>query len=118
MFSVCFCCDCCCLGNKIINYLPPDKKNVQFSRLEGLRITVDEEKCNGCNICAEKCFTHQIRMKHGLPHIPDDCQGCGRCAKYCPENAITLSLENPDFVDNTIRLLENMIDVKADPHCM
>jgi len=118
MFSVCFCCDCCCLGNKIINCLPPDKKNVQFSRLEGLRITVDEEKCNGCNICAEKCFTHQITMKHGLPHIPDDCQGCGRCAQYCPQDAIHLSLENPDFVDNTIRVLENMIDVKADPHRM
>jgi ferredoxin len=53
-------------------------------------------------------------MKHGLPHIPDDCQGCGRCAKYCPQDAIHLSLENPDFVDNTIKSLENMIDVKAD----
>ena len=113
MFSVCFCCDCCCLGNEIINYLPPHKKNVQFSRLEGLKIIVDEEKCIGCGVCAEKCFTHQITMMNGQPHIPDDCQGCGRCAVYCPQDAIHLSLEDPDFVDNTIKLLENRIDVEA-----
>jgi len=113
MFSVCFCCDCCCLGNEIINYLPPDKKNVQFSRLEGLKISVDAEKCTVCGICAKKCFTHQITMKNGLPHIPDDCQGCGRCAKYCEEDAIRLSFEDPGFVDNTIKVLENRIDVEA-----
>ncbi len=112
MFSVCFCCDCCCLGNKIINYLPPDKKNVQFSRLEGLKITVDEDKCTGCGICAEKCFTYQIEMKDNLPCIPDDCQGCGRCAIYCPVDAISLSFENQDFVGNTIEHLENIIDVE------
>jgi UDP-glucose 4-epimerase len=112
MFSICFCCDCCCLGNKIINYLPPDKKNVQFSRLEGLKITVDKDKCNGCGICAKKCFTHQITMKDNLPQIPDDCQGCGRCSVYCPNGAISLSFENQEFVQNTIKFLENMIDVR------
>lgn len=111
MFSICFCCECCCLGSTIVRYLPLEKRNFQYNRLEGLEIWVDDEKCAGCGICVEKCWLGLITIEDGKARIPDDCRGCGRCAKYCPNDAIHLKLDNPGFMESAIRNLESVIDV-------
>jgi len=111
MFSICFCCECCCLGNTILRYLPPEKRNIQYNRLEGLEIWVDEEKCTRCGTCADTCSLGLITMEDEKVKIPDDCWGCGRCAKYCPNGAIHLRLDNPGFLENAIKNLESVIEI-------
>ncbi len=44
-----------------------------------------------CNICAEICPEHAIRVTERKVHIdPAACSGCGRCATVCPTGAISL----------------------------
>lgn len=54
-------------------------------------IKIDEEKCNGCGICAEACHEGAIGMVDGKAKLlrEDYCDGLGDCLPSCPTGAIT-----------------------------
>lgn len=54
-------------------------------------IKIDQEKCNGCGLCAEACHESAIAMVDGKATlIKDDyCDGLGDCLPACPTGAIT-----------------------------
>lgn len=54
-------------------------------------IQIDEEKCNGCGMCAEACHEGAIGMVHGKAKLlrDDYCDGLGDCLPACPTGAIT-----------------------------
>lgn len=54
-------------------------------------ITIDEDKCNGCGICAEACHEAAIHMVDGKAKLlrDDYCDGLGDCLPACPTNAIS-----------------------------
>ncbi|MBS3795862.1 MAG: 4Fe-4S dicluster domain-containing protein [Candidatus Thorarchaeota archaeon] len=71
------------------------------------------DACTGCGVCVDDvCFVDAIRLKDGKATISDECRGCGRCVEVCPQNAITLSIDNDDFVDLTVRKLEQIVDTE------
>ena len=53
-------------------------------------IAIDEEKCNGCSLCAEACHEGAIGMVDGKARLlrEDYCDGLGDCLPACPVNAI------------------------------
>lgn len=53
-----------------------------FNPISFFGITVDKEKCTGCNACIAKCKTD---IKHVGDH---ECIHCGECMSVCPEGAI------------------------------
>lgn len=54
-------------------------------------IKIDEDKCDGCGLCAETCHESAIAMADGKAHLirDDYCDGLGNCLPVCPTGAIS-----------------------------
>ena len=53
-------------------------------------IQIDQDKCNGCGLCAEACHESAIGIINGKATLlrDDYCDGLGDCLPACPMNAI------------------------------
>lgn len=54
-------------------------------------IKIDEEKCDGCGICAQACHEGAIIIENGKAKLISDsyCDGLGDCIGECPRGAIS-----------------------------
>ena len=55
-------------------------------------IKINEEKCNGCGLCARACHEGAIVMVEGKARLISDkyCDGLGDCLPVCPTGAIEI----------------------------
>lgn len=55
-------------------------------------IEINEERCNGCGLCANACHEGAIEMINGKAKLVSDkyCDGLGHCLPTCPTDAIRL----------------------------
>jgi len=109
LLTVCNCCTCCCLWKMLpdLNPMIGDK----ITRMEGVELTVSDD-CVGCGTSMESCFVNAIQLVNGKAQISEECRGCGRCVEVCPEEAIKITAPDLDDIDNTIRRIENAIELK------
>ncbi len=97
MITTCFCCECCCV-TRYTRLLPQEVVDPIFPRLEGVSLEVTEA-CKGCGKCVEQCYMRAIRLEGGRAVIGEYCRACGRCADLCPQHAVSIAIEDPDFLE-------------------
>jgi ferredoxin len=108
LMTICHCCPCCCVSTSL-HLASPEIRDV-LERLEGTTVTVGDE-CEGCGACAKACVFEQIEIVDGVAVIGDECKGCGRCARVCKTSSITISVDNPEYVQRSIDRIKGYVDV-------
>jgi len=109
LLSICNCCPCCCLW-RISSILVP-KIGSKIKRMPGVKIQVTDS-CIGCETCMKGiCFVNAIHLINDRAVINEDCRGCGRCVDICPQSAIKISIEDKNYVANSIKAIDKIIDV-------
>ncbi len=69
-------------------------------------IHIDEDKCNGCGLCADACHEGAIEIVGGKAKLVREhfCDGLGDCLPGCPTGAITFEeREAPAYDEAAVR---------------
>lgn len=69
-------------------------------------IHIDEEKCNGCGICANACHEGAIDIVDGKAKLVREnfCDGFGDCLPGCPTGAISFETrEAPEYDEAAVK---------------
>jgi Fe-S-cluster-containing hydrogenase component 2 len=55
-------------------------------------VQIDEQKCDGCGLCAPSCAEGAIQIVDGKARLISDsyCDGLGACLGHCPQGAISI----------------------------
>ena len=70
-------------------------------------IKIEEEKCNGCGLCAAACHEDAIGMVDGKARLlrEDYCDGLGDCLPACPTGAINFEeREAPAYDEMAVQM--------------
>ncbi|MEW5722269.1 MAG: 4Fe-4S binding protein [Thermodesulfobacteriota bacterium] len=108
LMFVCFCDDCCCIFRTHLRKRGPNLDRA-VKGLPGLATVVDPDKCDGCGLCAAKCFVAAMEIRDGLAVPGPACRGCGRCVELCPRGAARLVMEDEETLYR--RLVERISQV-------
>lgn len=91
---ICNCCHCCCFGLR--NWPLISSNDNPFLAPSGYAPLVNNDACNGCGDCEERCGFQAIKVHEETKKAVvdmDRCMGCGFCEERCPTGAIEMRLE-------------------------
>ena len=109
LLTICNCCPCCCLW-RILPHLDY-RISHKVKKMPGVTVKVSD-RCEGCGTCTQDiCFAGAISLVDSRAVISDRCRGCGRCLSVCPNDAIEISIEDPQGIDEAIHRLASLVDV-------
>jgi NAD-dependent dihydropyrimidine dehydrogenase PreA subunit len=85
--DMCSCCPCCCTYLRTVL----EHGVTHHIAKSGLVATVEDDKCNGCGICLDRCVfkARKLENRHSIV-VEDHCYGCGLCITTCPTRASNL----------------------------
>ena len=75
-------------------------------KMEAVRkiVKINDEKCDGCGLCAKACAEGAIQMIDGKAKLVNEshCDGLGACIGECPQGAITLEEKRAEPYDDRV----------------
>jgi len=82
-------------------------------------VEINEDKCNGCGLCAKACHEGAIQMIDGKAKLISDeyCDGLGDCLPACPADAIKI-IEREALEYNEELVKEKMEQAKKAQHSL
>jgi len=74
-------------------------------------VTVDKEKCQGCEECLEVCTVKVFEMQENksVPVNVKECLGCQSCVEVCKEKAITVKELETEMSEIAQLLLKDIL---------
>ena len=112
LLTICNCCPCCCLWKMLPDL--PENISEKISRLPGVEVAVDPDRCIGCGLCGESCFVGALRISDGKCVIDDSaCRGCGRCADACPHDAISVRTSEVS-IEASVEEMCGLVDIESE----
>ncbi len=75
------------------------------------KVSVDREKCKGCEECVEACTAKVFEMQEGksVPVQEEKCLGCESCREVCAEKAIQVRSLESDLSETVRSLLRDIL---------
>ena len=84
-------------------------------------IVIDEEKCDGCGLCARACHEGAIGIVDRKAKLlrEDYCDGLGDCLPACPQKAISFELrEAPAYNEKAVLEAKRLKEGADVPSCL
>jgi Fe-S-cluster-containing hydrogenase component 2 len=77
-------------------------------------IRIDEDKCDGCGLCAKGCPEGALQMVDGKARLVSEitCDGLGACIGECPQGAITIEVREAEPYDER-KTIDNILPMGA-----
>ena len=89
---MCNCCGCCCKALAFIT----KHKNPGLIAKSNYYASVDEDVCEGCETCVDRCQVDAIEIEEDFARVSmEKCIGCGLCVSTCPTESISMHLKQP-----------------------
>ncbi len=75
------------------------------------RVTVEKDRCKGCEDCVEVCTAKVFEMQEGksVPVNDEKCLGCESCREVCEEKAIRVVELQSDLSETARSLLRDIL---------
>lgn len=108
LMTICGCCPCCCI-TRALPFVPSTLSDF-YQKMPGICIQVSDN-CIGCGTCVDACIYDGIVLDGDVARVTDSCRACGRCVRACPNNSLKISVTDATYVQQTIAMLSQHIDV-------